>query len=101
MLLVAALIVEGVPQLPLEAWAILVGLALVNTLAAYLLFNHALHRLHAGEANVLLNLTPIGTALIAWGAFGDRLGALQMGAMALVVAGASLAQWRSGKSQRM
>jgi len=97
-LLVVALIVEGVPQLPLEAWAIIVGLALVNTLAAYLLFNHALHHLHAGEANVLLNLTPIGTALIAWGVFNDRLGALQMGAMALVVAGASLAQWRGKKN---
>ena len=96
-LLAAALIIEGVPHLPGETWAILIGLALVNTLAAYLLFNHALHRLHAGEANILLNLTPIGTALIAWGAFGDRLGALQIGAMALVIAGASLAQWRRGR----
>ena len=97
-LLVVALIIEGIPQFPIDAWAIIIGLALVNTLAAYLLFNHALHHLHAGEANVLLNLTPIGTALIAWGVFGDRLGSLQMGAMALVVAGASLAQWRRGRS---
>ena len=96
LLLVAAAVFEGIPDIPLPTWGILVGLALVNTLAAYLLFNHALHRLHAGEANVLLNLTPVATALIAWGAIGDRLTALQMIAVAIVVLGASLAQLRRG-----
>jgi len=93
-LLVVAAVTEGIPGMPLSAWGIIVGLALVNTLAAYLLFNHALHRLHAGEANVLLNLTPVATALIAWGALGDRLAGLQIVAMAVVVLGASLAQLR-------
>ncbi len=94
LLLVAAVAMEGVPNLPLSTWGVLVGLALVNTLAAYLLFNHALHRLHAGEANVLLNLTPVATALIAWGTFGDCLTAIQVAAMAVVILGASLAQLR-------
>jgi len=94
LLLVAAGMMEGIPDMPVSTWGILVGLALVNTLAAYLLFNHVLHRLHAGEANVLLNLTPVATALIAWGALGDRLAAMQMAGIAIVIVGASLAQLR-------
>ncbi len=98
LLLVIAAVTEGVPHMPLSTWGIIVGLALVNTLAAYLLFNHALHRLHASEANILLNLTPAATALIAWGAFGDRLASSQVVAMAIVILGASLAQFRRGRS---
>jgi drug/metabolite transporter (DMT)-like permease len=100
LLLVIAAVTEGVPDMPLSMWGIIVGLALVNTLAAYLLFNHALHRLHAGEANVLLNLTPVATALIAWGALGDRRVLSQVAAMAVVILGASLAQLRRGQERR-
>ena len=93
-LLLLALAVEGVPHMPLYAWEIILGLAVVNTVAAYLLYNHSLQRLAAVEANVMLNLTPIGTALIAWGTLGERLFPIQMAAMALVIGGASLVQWR-------
>ena len=72
-LIVIAVLVEGFPHLPGTTWCIILGLALVNTLGGYLLFNHALRRLRAGEANVLLSLTPIATAVIAWVAFGERL----------------------------
>jgi drug/metabolite transporter (DMT)-like permease len=98
-LLIIASACEGLPHMALTAWGIVVGLALVNTLAGYLLFNHALHRLHAGEANILLNLTPVATALIAWGALGDRLTAFQMGGIAVVIAGASLAQLRGKEAE--
>ena len=91
-LIVVAVLVEGIPRLPAIAWAIILGLALVNTLGGYLLFNHALQRVRAGEANVLLSLTPIATAVIAWAAFGERLTALQLCAMAIVIGGAGLAQ---------
>jgi len=93
-LLVLAAVFEGLPRLPIQTWGIIIALALVNTLAAYLLFNHALQRLRAGEANVLLNMTPVATALIAWGVFGDRLTALQMTGIAVVILGATLAQRR-------
>ena len=93
-LLILAAVFEGIPAMPLHAWAIILGLAIVNTLAAYLLFNHSLRRLQAVEANVMLNLSPLGTALIAWGALGERLLPIQIAAMLLVVTGASLAQWR-------
>ncbi len=94
LLLVVALLVEGVPSLPLTVWGLILGLALVNTLLGYLLFNHGLRQLGAVEANVLLNLSPLATALIAWGMLGERLVPLQIAAMALVSVGASLAQRR-------
>ena len=93
-LLVLAAFVEGIPHMPLYAWGIILGLAVVNTVAAYLLYNHSLQRLAAVEANVMLNLTPIGTAMIAWGTLGERLFPIQMAAMVLVIGGASLVQWR-------
>jgi len=93
-LIVIAGLVEGIPRLPTITWAIILALALVNTVGGYLLFNHALQRLRAGEANVLLILTPMATAVIAWAAFGERLTTLQLCAMAIVIGGAGLAQRR-------
>ncbi len=95
LLLLIAAPLEGVPHAPFAAWGVILGLAVVNTVFAYLLYNHSLRRLTAVEANVMLNLTPLGTALIAWGALGERLSPLQIGAVFLVVGGTSLAQWRS------
>lgn len=96
-LLLLAVAVEGVPHLPLVAWGVVLGLALVNTLLAYLLYNHSLQHITAVEANVLLNLAPFGTALIAWGTLGEQLTLLQVAAMVLVVIGASLAQRRKAR----
>lgn len=93
-LLVLAGVVEGIPHIPLFAWGVTLGLAMVNTLIAYLLFNHSLQHLTAVEANVMLNLAPLGTAIIAWGALDERLLPVQIAAMLLVVGGASLVQWR-------
>lgn len=91
-LLVLALLIEGLPHMPLSAWGIIMGLAVVNTLIAYLLYNHSLQHLTAVQVNVMLNLSPIGTALIAWGALGERITPFQMAAMFLIIAGAGLTQ---------
>jgi len=96
-LIVVAVLIEGVSRFPVATWGIILGLALVNTLGGYLLFNHALRRIRAGEANVLLTLTPISTAVIAWAAFGERLTVLQLCAMAIVIGGVGLAQRRGVK----
>ena len=93
-LLMLAAALEGLPRLPLQTWGIILGLALINTLAAYLLFNHALKYMRAGEANILLNMTPAATALIAWRALGDLLTGMQMVGIAVVIVGATLAQNR-------
>jgi len=96
-LIAIAVLVEGIPRFPATTWGIILGLALVNTLGGYLLFNHALQQIRAGEANVLLSLTPISTAVIAWAAFGERLTVLQLCAMAIVIVGVGFAQRRNEK----
>lgn len=93
-LLLLAAGMEGIPAMPAYAWGVLIGLAVINTLVAYLLYTHALQRLHAVEANIMLNLTPVGTALIAWAALGERLQPIQLGAMVLIIGGATCVQWR-------
>jgi drug/metabolite transporter (DMT)-like permease len=100
LLLLLAFIWEGIPRMPFFAWGVILGLALVNTLFAYLLYNHALRHLSAIEANVMLNLIPLGTALIAWGTLGERLLPVQIVAMFLSVVGASLVQRWSGSKRR-
>ncbi len=94
-LVALALIWEGVPSLPPVAWSIVLGLALVNTALAYMLYTHALVRLKATEANVVLNLVPVGTALLGWLVLGERLHMLQLPAVAVVVLGVTLVQRRS------
>lgn len=99
-LLVIGLIFQGWARLSGAEWGIVLGLAAVNTTLAYLLFTHALRGLAATEANVILNLSPLGTALIAWATLGEGLSAAQGLAMVAVVAGAVLAQWRRGVDRR-
>jgi drug/metabolite transporter (DMT)-like permease len=89
-----ALIVEGIPHMPLHAWAVTLGLAAVNTFLAYLLYNHSMRHLTAVQVNVMLNLSPIATALIAWGTLGERISPLQMVAMFMIILGAVLVQKR-------
>jgi len=95
-LLILGLIFQGWARLSCAEWGIVLGLAAVNTTVAYLLFTHALRGLRATEANVILNLSPLGTALIAWATLGEGVSVAQGLAMAAVVSGAALAQWRRG-----
>jgi drug/metabolite transporter (DMT)-like permease len=88
-----ALAVEGVPRSPAAGWAIVLWLAVVNTACAYLLYNHALRVLAALEMSMLLNLTPLVTALLAWAFLGERLRVVQLIGMVVVIAGVALVQW--------
>lgn len=99
-LLVLALAAEGVPRMPLLGWGVILGLAAVNTAVAYLLYTHALRHLTATEANVILNLSPLGTAVIAWAALGERLQPVQVLAMAVVMVGVAMVQVRKGLGSR-
>ncbi len=76
-LLLFAGLLGGIPHIPLVGWGVVIGLAVVNTLVPYLLYSHALRTLHAIEANIFVSLTPLGTALIAAAAVGERLAGIQ------------------------
>jgi drug/metabolite transporter (DMT)-like permease len=95
-MLIIAVLVEGLPHLAPGIWGLLLLLGVVNTAFAYLTYNHALQTLTALEINILFNLGPLGTALIAWGLIGDRLTLVQWAGMGLVIAG--IVGVQSGKS---
>ncbi|MGD1995853.1 MAG: EamA family transporter [Anaerolineae bacterium] len=94
LLLLIALLVEGVPGLPAAGWGLVVWLAIVNTALGYLLYNHSLQVLNALEMNVLLNLTPLATALLAWVFLGEKLAIAEIVGMVVVIAGVLAVQWR-------
>lgn len=97
-LLVIAPLIEGLPHPGMSSIGVVVWLAAINTAFAYLLYYHALRTLTALEMNMMMNLTPLGTALLAWIMLGDRLTLAQVIGMLVVIAGVALVQW--GRSQK-
>ena len=99
-LLLLALVTEGLSGLSLAGWVIVLWLAAVNTALAYLLYNHALRTLTALEMNVLLNLSPLGTALLAALLLHEQVLPVQLIGMVVLILGVSAVQWggqRAGK----
>ena len=94
LLLLLALVVEGPPSLSPAGWGIILWLAAVNTALAYLLYNHALRTLTALEMNVLLNLSPFGTALLAALLLREQVVPAQLVGIAVIVLGVSVVQLR-------
>jgi drug/metabolite transporter (DMT)-like permease len=96
LLLLIALPLEGFPVFSLQSAGIIAWLAVVNTAIAYLFYNHSLQVLTAMELNVVLNLTPLGTALLAWQLLDETLSLLQIAGMMVMIFGVVLVE-RSGK----
>jgi probable blue pigment (indigoidine) exporter len=94
LLLLLALPLEGMPRASLTVWGIVLWLATVNTALAYMLYNHAIQVLTALEMNVILNLSPLGTAIIAWLVLDEKLSAIQILGIITVIAGVALVQRR-------
>jgi O-acetylserine/cysteine efflux transporter len=95
LLLLIGIIVEGLPGFSLLAWLIIIWLAMINTSFAYFIYNRSLQVLTALEMNVLLNLGPFGTALLAWILLGETLSLVQILGMMVVVAGVIIVQART------
>lgn len=94
LLLVLGLLAEGSPRITGTALIVVIWLAVVNTALAYLLYNHSLQILTAFEVNIMMNLTPLATAGLAWLLLGERLEKVQIVGMVVVIAGVGLVQWR-------
>jgi drug/metabolite transporter (DMT)-like permease len=93
-LLLAALALEGMPTLSATAWQVILALTLLNTILAYSLYNHSMQVLTAFETNIFLNLSPLGTAVLSWYLFAERLTGVQVAGMIVVIVGVTLVQWR-------
>lgn len=98
LLLAVALPLEGAAPPALEGWVAVFWLAVVNTAVAYLLYNHSLRTLTALELNVLLSLSPLGTALLANLLLGERVTLPQVVGLVVAISGVLLVQRRSAPS---
>ena len=86
-LLASGLLLEQLPVLGVGAWLIIGWLALVNTALSFSLWNHSLRTLTAVESSVINNLMLIQIALLAWVFLGEGLTAIELGGLALALAG--------------
>lgn len=92
MLLLFAVPLEGWPIFNQKVLLIILWLAIINTAAAYILYNHALKTITAFEMNVFLNLAPLGTAALAWLFLGESLTLNQLLGVAIMIIGITLVQ---------
>ncbi|HKZ44377.1 MAG TPA: EamA family transporter [Anaerolineales bacterium] len=97
--LLIAIPIEGFPHASIQTWGLIAWLAVVNTSLAYMLYNHSLQILTAFQMNVLLNLAPIGTAVLGWFLLGEQLNLLQFIGIVVVIVGASLVQVRNSSEK--
>jgi len=91
-LLVLAIIFEGIPALTLKSTMIIIWMTLFNSIAGYILYNQAVSELAAIEVNIILKLSPFFTAFYAWILLGERITTSQLIAMFIVFAGIYLVQ---------
>lgn len=87
---------EWIPRISLTVWAVLLVLSLVNTAIAFTVWNVALQRLTAVEANVISNTMLVQVAILSWIFLGDVVTWKMAAGMALVIAGVvSVNLWRT------
>jgi len=96
-LLLIGLPIEGLPTFTLTAWIIVIWLAIINTAVAYILYYHSLQVLSAVELNIMLNLSPLGTAFLAWLFLNESLTIVQIVGMITVIIGVILVQQARGR----
>jgi probable blue pigment (indigoidine) exporter len=90
--LILSLAVEGIPRFSGQAFFLVIWLALVNTALGYWIYNHALRDLTALEMNMIMNLSPLFTALLSWIILGDGLSGVQTLAMLVLICGVVFVQ---------
>jgi drug/metabolite transporter (DMT)-like permease len=88
----SAWIYEGFTTLSPGGWGIVLWLGVVNTAAAFFLWNHALQRVEAFEISILQNTMLIQIAILSVIFLGEKLTAMKMLGMAAVFVGVLVVQ---------
>jgi drug/metabolite transporter (DMT)-like permease len=97
-LLAGGVAVQGMPQLTLTHWAIILWLAVVNTAVAFTLWNYTLRTLSAMESSIINNTMLFQIAVLAWLFLDEPLGWREVLGMALATLGTLLVQIRTRSS---
>ncbi len=88
----SALAFEELKALTVQSAAIILWLGVVNTAAAFLIWNHALAKVEAFEVSILQNTMLIQIAVLSWLFLGETLTATKLLGMALVFVGVLIVQ---------
>ena len=99
LLLITGIITQGLPQIPLDGWAIILWLAIINTAFAFTLWNHTLRTLSAVESSVINNTMLIQIAVLAWLFLGETITLLEGIGLAIAAIGILIVQLRRRKAK--
>ncbi len=99
-LLTAGVSLQGLPEMSLRGWAIVVWLAAVNTAFAFTLWNLTLRRLSAMESSIINNTMLVQIAVLAWVFLGEALGLRQIAGLVLASAGTIVVQLAGARARR-
>jgi drug/metabolite transporter (DMT)-like permease len=73
-------------------WACVAFLTLLSSVAGYLMWGFALRQLDAARVAIFANLQPVGTVLLAWFFYDEKLTPMEAAGAALVLIGVTLSQ---------
>lgn len=93
-LLASGAAVQGMPALSATGWLIVGWLAVVNTAAAFTLWNLTLRTLSATESSIVNSTMLIQIAVLAWLFLAEPLGAKEIAGLSLAALGVLLVQLR-------
>jgi drug/metabolite transporter (DMT)-like permease len=97
-LLAGSILVEGLPDLSLSSWGIILWLAIVNSALAFTLWNRTLRTLSAMESSIINNTMLFQIALLAWIFLGETLSWGQIIGIVFAIIGTILIQIRRTRS---
>jgi drug/metabolite transporter (DMT)-like permease len=90
---------DWIPRISLTVWGVLLVLSVVNTAIAFNVWNVALQRLTAVEANVISNTMLVQVAILSWIFLGDVVTIKMAAGMGLVIAGVVMVNlWRNNSA---
>ena len=92
LMIIIALTVEGIPNIPLWAWGLIVVLALINTALAFNLWNYSQRTLTATETTMINNLMLVEIALLSWLFLDTTLSIKQIISILVVLIGIAIVQ---------
>lgn len=93
-LLATGLFMEGIPEIQLTGWLIIVWLAIVNTAFAFTLMNHTLRTLTAMESSVISSTTMIWIPIFAVIFLGETLSIKGTAGLVITIIGMYIVQLR-------
>ena len=96
-LLATGLYVEGIPEINLQGWGIIIWLAVINTAFAFTLWNHTLRTLTAMESSIINGTMLIWIPIFAVIFLGESITAKQLLGLVAAAIGTLMVQLRLRK----